>query len=187
MRGQRASDGGCAQGWRRHSGTFGRLRKSSPASRVGASTWVGIGSRGAGWLVRRGSNRREILSVEYSERGGERAKEKKRRPPGVGGRGTERRGSNARMRESERERYGSPQHPLPSHSSSSTSSSSSSSSSSSFHPRNGQSVSAKVGCSVGTLPERERHVLGVPAAPTRLPGAGPAAAVQGRTRAPSDE
>lgn len=61
------------------SGTFGRLRKSSPASRVGASTWVGIGSRGAGWLVRWGSNRRETLSVEYSERGGERAKEKKRR------------------------------------------------------------------------------------------------------------
>lgn len=46
-----------------------------------------------------------------------------------------------------------------------------------FRPRNGQSVSAKVGCSVGTLPERERRVLGVPAAPTRL-AAGPAA-VQG--------
>lgn len=56
-------------------------------------------------------------------------------------------------------------------------------SSSSFHPRNGQSVSAKVGCSVGTLPERERHVLGVPAAPTRLPGAGPAAVQGSRERA----
>ncbi|EFN71610.1 hypothetical protein EAG_11599 [Camponotus floridanus] len=32
------------------SARFGRLRKSSPTSRVGASTWVGIGSRGAGWL-----------------------------------------------------------------------------------------------------------------------------------------
>lgn len=32
------------------SARFGRLRKSSPMSRVGASTWVGIGSRGAGWL-----------------------------------------------------------------------------------------------------------------------------------------
>jgi len=49
---------------------FGRLRKSSPTSRVGASTWVGIGSRGAGWLVRRGSNRRETLTVERGERGG---------------------------------------------------------------------------------------------------------------------
>lgn len=30
------------------SARFGRLRKSSPTSRVGASTWVGIGSRGVG-------------------------------------------------------------------------------------------------------------------------------------------
>ncbi|KYQ53403.1 hypothetical protein ALC60_07469 [Trachymyrmex zeteki] len=30
------------------SAKFGQLRKSSPTSRVGASTWVGIGSRGAG-------------------------------------------------------------------------------------------------------------------------------------------
>ena len=35
---------------------FGLVRKSSPTSLVGASTWVGIGSRGAGWFVRWGSN-----------------------------------------------------------------------------------------------------------------------------------